>query len=170
MMKKFQKKRFGFTLIEMVLVITIIGILTAAVTPIAVSWVGAYNATLNTAVTLDKLRYASERMARELREVKSTSSGYQFSIMGASSLAFTQGTTGRTVTIAKNGNNITLSYSDVVGVTPVLSDQVSSLAFRYLQQDGTIATDQSSVRYVEISLSLLQDTYSQRTRVRLRNL
>lgn len=172
-MEKILKKRLGFTLLETVLVIAIIGILTAAVTPIAVSWVGAYNATLNTSVTLDKLRYATERMARELREVRSTSSGYQFSTMGASSLAFTQDTTGRTVTIAQSGTNITLSYSDVAGVTPVLTDQVSSLVFRYFKQDGaTETTDQALVRYVEISLALLQgtQTYSQRTRVRLRNL
>lgn len=172
-MRSALKRPAGFTLLEMVVVIAIIGILVAAVTPIAVSWVGAYSATLDTAVTLDKLRYSVERIERELRDVKSISGSYQFGAMGATVTTFTQNSTGRTVTIGQSGNTVTLSYSDVSGVTPVLTNQVSSLGFRYLQQDGSNQTvDPTLVRYVEISLTLTQwgQSYSERTRVRLRNL
>lgn len=172
-MRSVLKKPAGFTLLEMAVVIVIIGILVAAVTPIAVSWIGAYSATLNAAVTLDKLRYSVERIERELRDVKSIGGSYQFGTMGATMTTFTQNSTGRTVTIAQSGNTVTLSYSDVSGVTPVLTNQVGSLGFRYLQQDGSNQTvDPTLVRYVEISLTLTQggQSYSERTRVRLRNL
>lgn len=172
-MKKARQKSPGFTLIEMIVIVAVIGILVAAVTPIAVSWVGAYNATLNTAVTLDKLRYATERIGRELRDVKSVSGAYQFDAMNGSTTTFTQNVTGRTVTITQSGNTITLGYSDVGAGAPVLSDQVSSLGFKYLRQDGvTETTDQTLVRYVEISVTLTQgvQSYSERTRIRLRNL
>lgn len=167
------KKLTGFTLLEMIVVITIIGILVAAVTPIAVSWVGAYNATLDTAVALDRLRYSTERIARELRDVKSIGGSYQFGTMGTATATFTQNSTGRTVAVAQDGNTVTLSYSDVSSVIPVLTNQVSSLGFRYLKQDGITETaDQTLVRYVEISLTVTQGTqsYSERTRITLRNL
>lgn len=165
------KNARGFTLIEMVAVIIIIGILAAAIAPMALSALNAYNATLNSVRTLDKLRYATERLAREMRAVNHNGASFDFTSMSTTAPVFinTDGTTvriGTTITPPA----VTLGYSTTL--TPTLTDQLSTLAFAYFEQDGTTSTTSpTNVRYVEISLALLlgSQTYVQRTRVALRD-
>ncbi len=177
----------GFTLIEMVLVIIIVGILAAAVAPMAFSSVRAYNATLNSLGTLDKLRYATERLVRELREVSydRDNTKYVFATMSTTAPRFTKAvsasdpvavevTVGYVPPTAPATTAVTLAYSTPAVVpAPVLTDHVSALAFAYYMSDGiTITTDPVLVRYVEISLTLTPPgslPYSQRTRVELKN-
>lgn len=64
----------GYTLIEMIMVLIVVGIMAAALAPLALSSLRAYEETLADVVVLDKLRYATERLAREIREVKRASS------------------------------------------------------------------------------------------------
>lgn len=146
----------GFTLIELVIVAIIIAIVAAVITPLAVSSLRAYNDTLNDVVTLDKLRYAAERLAREIREVEYanstiatptkcadlTSDRYCFTPstgMGLNTMQFTTPFTStglpgrRTITIGNSvvsgflGNAVTLAYDDVTTTsTAVLTDQLQS--------------------------------------------
>jgi prepilin-type N-terminal cleavage/methylation domain-containing protein len=174
----------GFTLIEMIAVVVIIGILVAAVAPVAWSSLKAYDEVRKDVVTLDKVRYATERMAREMRQVwYDSTSGYALN-MSTTAPVFTKRGEGsticpttaiancRVVSISQTLANVTLSYDlPSVSPAPVLTDQASSLSFAYFDDTGATTTDTTLVRYVEISLSLLQgsQTYSQRTRVELRN-
>ena len=164
------KNARGFTLIEMVAVIIIIAILAAAVAPMALSSLRAYDATLNSITTLDKLRYATERLARELRAVNYNGTNFIIN-MSTSAPVFTK-TDGVAVTVGNAVPTVTLAYSTIAATpTPVLTDQVSALSFAYYDQDGVSTASSSAVRYVEISLTLAQGAqlYSQRTRVALRN-
>ena len=190
----------GFSLLELVVVIVVVGIMAAALTPVVLSSLTAYGKTQGDLIVLDKLRYATERLAREIREVKydGSTNNYLFTNRSTSAPAFTRDyvtcndsscstttTSTLTVTVAtidsssssttgcKNANCITLTYSTpTISPAPILIDQVSSLAFAYYQANGTtLATSNSNVTAVEISLSLTQDgqPYNQRTRVELRN-
>ena len=60
----------GFTLIEWVISLIVIGILAMVGLPILSSSTRAYSATQEGLSTLSKLRYATERLAREVREVR----------------------------------------------------------------------------------------------------
>ena len=182
----------GFTLFELVIVAIVSAILAAVVTPLALSSLRAYDNTLSNLIVLDKLRYATERLAREIREVNynSGSSSYAFSSMGNNSMAFTRSyydSSGaaitRTVTVGNSGAAVTLTYSDMAGTgAQVLTDQISStnsLTFAYYDKDGCnanttptlCAITTGNVRYVQITLTLTQNgnPYTQRTRVALKN-
>ncbi len=165
----------GFTLIEMVAAMVIAGILVAVSVPMLSNGFRAYEASRASLATISKLRYATERMAREIREVRRNApTTYDISapspIAAGNSITFTK-QDGVTVTIAQAGPTVTLTYSAPIA-TAILTDQLSSLQFNYFQADGvTAANTTANVAFVQITLSLTQGTatYSQRTRVGLRN-
>lgn len=181
----------GFTLIELVIVIILLGIMAAALVPLAVSGLRAYSDVLGNVIVLDKLRYATERLAREIREVNYASSSFvvatpvsacnnsmQFTRTSYDSagVAVTGGDT--TVTICTLNNAVTLSYDPLAnsgcptGTGTILTDEVETLQFCYRQSNGTSATSASNVRYVDISLSLRHAgvtlPFTQTTRVELK--
>lgn len=176
----------------MVLVIVIIGILGKALTPVALASLRANAAILDVGVTVDKVRFASDRLAFEMRELSTTS----ITTATASTMAFTRvdytGTaTARLVTIDRTAptvvttggvsqnqcdGTVRLNYSVPVispAYTPVLTDRVCSLTFAYYDQTGATTAVLADVRYVDFTLTLQPNatgqSYSQRTRVALRN-
>lgn len=160
----------GFTIIELVMTIVIMGILATMSWPVMDSSLRAYTELTETTDTLGKLRYAMERMAREVRETDHNGSNFVITTMTAGTLSFTK-RDGTTVTLTSSGGNATLQYSNP-SVTSTLTDQVNSLAFAYYQSDGsTAATGNTDISFVQISLTLEEDgnTYPQRTRIALRN-
>ena len=177
----------GYTLIEMIIVLVILGIMAAALAPVALNSLLAYDATLGNLILLDKQRYAIERLAREIREVKyDSTTGYAFSTSvsaTSNSIAFTRvfydtsstATADTVVTVGNTGSAVTLTYSLPAGVgARVLTDELGAtgnLIFSYFKQDGTAATSLTDVRFVEISLTLSRNgnSYPQRTRVELKN-
>jgi prepilin-type N-terminal cleavage/methylation domain-containing protein len=181
----------GFTLIELITVMTMLTILAVGIAPLVRNAFDAYNSVTDGTAAQSRLQYASERISRELREINVTSAGYGISSTmpssgAATSISFTQRVTGRSVTISGNlasycatsstqSCTLTLGYSDVGGGTvPVLLRNVSSFAIRYYKFDaatlGYVQTsDSSAVSFVEVSLGMLQNTITQRLRIRLRN-
>ena len=168
------RKNSGFTLIEMVVTMVLLGIVAAIAAPMLVAGARAFDATTTGLSTLSNLRYATERIARELREVQYTGGAFSFGAGGmtATSVSFTKGN-GTVVTIARALPNATLQYSAGPAVTAVLTDQVSDLQFAYYQRDGvTAATGNGNVAIVQVTLTLnnpVTGSYVQRTRVTLRN-
>jgi prepilin-type N-terminal cleavage/methylation domain-containing protein len=176
----------GFTLLELILVTTIIGILVVAGAPAVVGSMKAYGMTTDLAATSDRLRYASDRMAFEIRELNAGS----ITTMTSTALTFNRidyggTTTNRIVKIdqkapgaGKCDGEVNLSYSSpamtpVSTYLPVLTDRLCSLLFAYYDQAGLVTTVPANVRYVEYTLAVgsaaTGQTYSQRTRIGIRN-
>jgi len=167
----------GFTLIEMVVSMTLLAVLAATAVPFIRNGVQAYNDTASGLQTVGKLRYASERIARELREIQRDGVG-NFDI---------------TTPVNVSDDNITFRKSDgeeviISDATPlplvnmryrttlgdndfVLTDELTSITFSYYLDDGiSQANNTSDVAYIEFELILNNGSnYSQRTRVALRN-
>lgn len=166
----------GFTLIELIITIVLLGLLGAVgVTMISDSF--------DTSRRIDasetnsgQARYALERMAREIREVKYSGGAYSIATRTASSMVFTKGND-VTVTLTSSGGNLTLAYSSPA-TTATLANRVDNFALAYYQADGvTPATSNSDIRFVQISLTLYDSSsgsiggrsIAQRIRIALRN-
>lgn len=164
----------GFTLIEMVVTLVLVGILAVVGLPILSNSLRAYSATQESLGTLSKLRYATERLAREIREVRrdpAVPTDYDIAVMTAAKFEFTK-TDGVKVTLEAAPPALTLNYAPPVSPTPALTDQVKSFAFKYFKADGvTETTLKNEVAFVEMNLTLTQSgaDYVQRTRMGLRN-
>lgn len=155
--------------------IVLVGILAMAVIPVISSGIKTYVTTTTSINTLSKLRFATERMAREIREVRrnpAALTNYQMT-MGANTLVFTK-TDGNQVTITSGVPNVTLTYQ-TPAVTAVLTNQVNAvgdLTFKYYLADGiNETTSLALVTFVEIYLTLTEDgaPVRQVTRAALRN-
>jgi prepilin-type N-terminal cleavage/methylation domain-containing protein len=163
----------GFTLLEMVVTIIVIGVLAMAVVPVMKSGIAAYEVTTTGLETLSILRYATERMAREVREVRrnpGSPANYDIATMTASNLSFTK-RDGNRVTLTAAPPSATLTYQ-TPAVSGLLTDQVGSLAFRYYEIDGVTQTvSTSAVAFIEVDLTLTDGSAAlrSRTRVALRN-
>lgn len=175
----------GFTLVELIISIVLLGLLAAVGSSMIVDtftttrMVDADNASTGQA------RYALERLAREIREVKydSTNSIYLMtpdSVKPYQKITFTKTVGGQEITVTIDGAttpNLALGYSD--GATATLSNQVSNFVLAYFDVSGTQITLPNSnfrslIRFVTITLEVTDTTnsgqsISQRTRVALRN-
>lgn len=163
----------GFTLLELVLVIVLLGLLSVASVSLLSGGLNAYNAGRDSVQIVGEIRYAMARMAHELRETANSGGSYVIAPVGSaqSTVALTRAD-GVAVTLNANGVNLEISYSTVTG-THLLSNNLQSLVINHYQSDGvTVATDVTNVAFVEITVSLTDPAgavISQRTRVGLRN-
>jgi len=163
----------GFSMVEAVVAILLMGILAMAAIPLISGGVEAYQTTTSQLVTLSKLRYATERIAREIREVRrvpATPTNYDITTAPGSSVTFTKSDANQ-VTITTALPLVTMAYQ-TPAANATLTDQVSSLAFRFLDINNAVTASAAQVAFVEISLALTVDgvVMQQRTCVSLRNL
>jgi prepilin-type N-terminal cleavage/methylation domain-containing protein len=166
------RRASGFSLIEMVVSIVVLGLLAAATAPIFSSSMRAYVDSDMHLATLGKARYATERLARELREVRYTGGAYSFATLGATSMVFTK-QDATTVTVASAGTNLNMTYAPP-NVTAPLTDELSAVNFLYctaLQNPPVCTANATNVASVQVSLTLTSRgaSHTQRVRVALRN-
>jgi prepilin-type N-terminal cleavage/methylation domain-containing protein len=176
----------GFSLLELVLVIVILGILVVFVGPVLYNAMRSYAGIQVGAVTNVKVRYAMERISREMRDIRrqATDSAYlDIRGMSASSMAFFKSDGSRVVLNVVGGNVVNLEYLPAGGstLTGMLLDQVQpgSFALSYFQQNNAAAatitaqpsTTTQQVSFVQVSMSIVDgtNTFPARLRVDLRN-
>ena len=161
----------GFSLVELVMVIVILGILAAFVGPVLFNAMRSYQSVQTGVETHAKMRYAIERMSRELGEVRRQATDATFldvTSMTASSMTFFK-TDGTQVVLNVVGNQVNLAYATLAGM---LTDQVTSFSLAYFQQNAsTPATTAASIAFVEIRMTLSEGTnlFPARVRVDLKN-
>lgn len=159
---------------ELVATMMVLGLMAAFAVPYLSNGVRAYNDTAAALQTVGKLRYASERMARELREIRRNGGG-NFDITtpvnGPGNTVTFFKSDGERVTISDTAPTLSLAYWALASSANfTLSDELTRVTFNYYQADGTQATGTGNVAYIEFELILNNGTsYSQRSRVALRN-
>jgi prepilin-type N-terminal cleavage/methylation domain-containing protein len=174
----------GVTLIELVYVIVIVGILAAALIPLALNGLRAQSLARQQVTTLDQTRYAMERLAREIREVRFTATQEaELSEATAGRLVFVRrgiagGATSEGVTLAHSGTQLVLGYTAIPAQR--LLDSVSRFELVYLdRQQAALAlsnpptaaqlAEVHAVR-IEVGVSTPEgQTLSRQTVVQLKN-
>ncbi len=163
----------GFTLFEMVLSITVLGIIAAVTAPMFSQGLGAAQATVENLQTLDKLRYATERLVREIRQINYNGTAYDISTMTVSTITFVKNDSANTqVSVTSGGGLVNISYS-IPAAAGQLTDEVSGFSLAYYDASGVITGSAATVAMIGITLSLTNPSSgavsTQRTRVGLRD-
>ncbi len=189
----------GFTLVELIISIVLIGMLAAVGSSMIVDSFTTTRMVNASTASAGQARYAMERLAREIREIKSNSTNQycidaitwagsnslEFRKMSAASLANPSSTdcnTEVTRVSITGGSSLTFGHSpDATSAftTSTLASNVTANPdsvplLTYFQINGTTqATSASDIRFVVITLTVTDPTsgqsISQRTRVALRN-
>jgi MSHA biogenesis protein MshO len=182
----------GFTLVEAVVALVVLGILAAAAVPLIQLGTQSYVTARDSLGTLGRLRYATERLARELREVAYNTAANQYCSAAASQYCITlpsgatptpadplrffrmDGATQVAVAVTLNSDRVEMTYqigANVLGPS-TLTDRVQNFTVSFLQADGaTAATGSANVAFVRLALTLADSSaaYPERTTVALRN-
>lgn len=151
----------GFTLIELIAVMLVLGIAAGAVTPLLISLTDTARAARNRYAAIDTLHHAIDRTARLLREAPPGAGG-GIELTEATPTSFTL-PDGRGISLV--GDTIQLDPGD--GSTWPLADAVSSLAFVYLQSDGTTTTNDPA-QTQRVAIRIERDTMTLTTVVYFR--
>ncbi|MCW9058755.1 MAG: type II secretion system GspH family protein [Gammaproteobacteria bacterium] len=162
----------GFTLMELVISILVLGLLGATAAYGIQKGVIAFQTTQEALDSLGKLRYATERVSRELREIRRDpldSSRYDIATLGGSTIEFVK-QDGTGVILDVSGSNLTLEYDSPAGAH-VLTDQLSAFSLAYLDVDGNATADAAQVAFIDVQITLIDASGSlpQRSRVALRS-
>jgi prepilin-type N-terminal cleavage/methylation domain-containing protein len=155
----------GFTLVEVVITIVIIGIIFAIAAMIILQGVRAYSKEQNLTDAHYQARLAMERMSREIRTIRSTNAAditaftavnLQFTDMSGAALGF-------------QWTSPTLNRFNGVG-NDVLAKGISAFSFSYYKNDNTVAVlpaDLPLLWFIDIAITSQQgsDALQMRTRI-----
>jgi prepilin-type N-terminal cleavage/methylation domain-containing protein len=147
--QKFKNKSKGLTLIEMVMAITIVGIITGITALYARDVINLWNFLSFRNEIVSGGRIALMRMVREIRQIKNTTA-----ILAAEGSRF------RFIDVGDNTIEFTLNATDLFRNTNVLVGNVRNLTFRYFNltsQQFTVPVDSanlSEIRRIAVSLDM----------------
>ena len=171
----------GFSLVEMLMVIIIVGILAVFIAPILSTAVDSYDTTSRNLGVLTKMRYATERVAREIRAVRrdpANTANYDFASIGSPTKLDLCRSDDTRVSLELVATELRLAYTTgftstctaSAAPTLALADGVTAFSLTYRKWDGTAATGLNDVAYIDIAMTLSDTgvTYSSNMRVDLR--
>src|SRR5258708_3523446 len=162
----------GWSLVELVVVILILSTLAVFVGPLLVSALTAYSMTSGTVSAYAKMRYAMERMEREIRDIRrspadTTKYDINAGTLSATNFDFVKWD-GTAVQIDLNGTKVRVTYGAAAGT---LADNASLLELKYYRHDGTTETAVvNNIEFVQVRMTLTDkaNSYASRVRVSLR--
>ena len=150
------KRQRGFTLIELIVTMTVISILATALAPMLLSGVELANVAYDTKGISSQGRVTLELMAQDIRNTKSGVSGANITT-GANSLTVNT-LTGKAISFNKNGTDLIRAVN---GTNSTLANNITNLNFTYYTIGGTTTTAASLVRFVKLSFTMHQGVVSQ---------
>ncbi|MHB1951451.1 MAG: prepilin-type N-terminal cleavage/methylation domain-containing protein [Acidiferrobacteraceae bacterium] len=149
----------GFSLIEMVIVIILLGIISAIGALIIHGGFDAYFAERDINAADAQAQIAAARMTRELRVIR-TPTAADLPVMTASAVSFVD-MAGNTITYQYDAATQTLTRAENGGAAQTLADHVASAAFSYWQSDAqTPATSAANLDYVTIQMTITRGVSS----------
>lgn len=140
-------KHKGFTLIELVIVIVLLGIVVAGSSELMVQGFRAYHAGVEQVFAHWQARVALERMARDIRGVKSSG---DIATSTSSTFSFTD-VNGDVITYFQQGSQL---KRNTASTSQVLADNINGLTFTYYNDNGASTTTKADIRYVKIALQV----------------
>jgi prepilin-type N-terminal cleavage/methylation domain-containing protein len=149
----------GVTLIELVITIVIIGIIAGITGLLLLSGAQDYAALDTRAELTNQGRLSIERMARELRLIRSATAA-DIPTMTAAALSFVD-LSGNAVAYASGGGSVTRN-----GVA-LASSGSATLAFSYFQKSGAVAATAAQVWVIQMDMTFTTGAESQSFRVRV---
>lgn len=164
---RFSPRPNGFTLLEMVIALAVFSVIATLGVQLIGTSLEAYNESAPRLRTLGDLRYAMQRIGRELRETR----GADITIFQPTSMVFTK-LDGTQVGIGIGATSLDLSYSTLnAGQVYALSNNLSGLALAYYDANGAVTAVASAIAFVEVDITLSYDgtVFQQRNRYALRN-
>jgi len=175
----------GYSLIELVIVLIIAGILAAFVSPILTTAVTSYDTTAQNLEALTKMRYATERIAREIRAIRRDpldpdSFDIVTGSMTTTKFEFCRSDGTRVLIDNSTSSEVTLGYNTTGSPTTTcpasapttyrLTDNVTAFSFTYRTITGAAGASATNVAYVDIPLTITGvGSHSSAMRIDLRN-
>lgn len=155
-------KKRGFTLVEIILTIAILGVMAGTLAPWMINTMKGYDLVTSRKQMLAQVRAGFERMVLEIMLIPGQA---QVLTTANNSMSF-QYPAGTTITYSLSNGNL-MRNSDV------MVPNVTSLAFTYYNEAGNTTTSASSVRSVKAQLTVNPPNssapYTIMTRVFIRN-
>lgn len=146
----------GFTLIELVAVIIVVGIVAVVGANIMREAVSAYLGGKDVVQADSQAKLAIERMMREIKDVRTPA---DLTTITATTLTFVD-INGNTISYVWTAGTQILTRSLNAGTAQPLADNVSSLAFSYLDRTPAVTAVAANVYYITVSFTLTKSSVS----------
>lgn len=138
------KPTTGFTLVELILAVALMGILAALLGPPLTAAVRAYAVITTRSAALSDARTAMDRMEKEIRLISSSADILDVSSSTRFQFSYPSGTI---ITYDQSGTDLRRNGAAMVG-------NVTALSFKYYDATGGDALSAATLRRVQIELSL----------------
>ena len=143
------KKHAGFTLLELVMVILILGIIASMSFQLLFQSISGYFTSVNTTDANWQGQTAIQTMSRIIRAIRSPN---DIQVATSSQLTFVN-MNGNTISYALTGNSIVQTRNNN---NQVLADGISNLTFSYFDKNGATTATLANIAYIKITINVTQ--------------